>query len=189
MAASTELSSFVTKFYNLWSYGKCARLSVECEAGQAYMNLQLRLPGPHPDQQHGHAPQRPGPPRLRRRERPDQAQELAAAKAATQPKEMSDAAVQDVASTPDRSHTAVQADLLSPARADVAVQAALPVPPKPTVQAAAYSATALLVQDLLQEVGVDQQCVVDHHPQHFPDSQIDTSSCRNILNLPSKTKA
>ena len=47
MAGGLELHSFVSKFLNLWSSGKNAGLAVECQAGQATVNLQLGLPHAH----------------------------------------------------------------------------------------------------------------------------------------------
>ena len=83
-----ELKSFLTKFADLWHSGRNASLSLECEAGEATINLQLRL-GSHPLQQpkHHQGPQylggrRAGPSRLRRRARRAQARVLAAEQAA-----------------------------------------------------------------------------------------------------------
>ena len=42
----------MSKFAHLWHSGKSARFSVECEAGEATVHLQLRLGVPHPHLQH-----------------------------------------------------------------------------------------------------------------------------------------
>ena len=85
-----ELKSFVTKFAELWHSGRNASLALECGAGEATINLQLRL-GSHPlhlqQPQHYQGPQhhlerRVGPSRLRRRARRAQAREVAAEQAA-----------------------------------------------------------------------------------------------------------
>jgi hypothetical protein len=54
MGGPSELNSFVSKFWNLWSSRRTARLAVECQAGQATVNLQLDLglPKHHPLQEH-----------------------------------------------------------------------------------------------------------------------------------------
>ena len=54
MAGPLELNSFVSKFWNLWSSGRNVRLAVECQVGQATVNLQLDLglPQHHPLQEH-----------------------------------------------------------------------------------------------------------------------------------------
>ena len=54
MAGTFELHSFVSKFCNLWSSGRNARLAVEFQAGQATVNLQLDLvlPYDHPQEHH-----------------------------------------------------------------------------------------------------------------------------------------
>ena len=70
MAGPPELFNFVKKFLNLWHSGQNARMSVECEAGQAYVNLHLHLgPADHEKQEHQQPQKRAGPSRLRRRER------------------------------------------------------------------------------------------------------------------------
>ena len=64
------------KFQELWRAGTNARLSIECHAGKAWINLHVQLdqpPGPQP-QQHQ---RRQGPSRVRRRERRKQEHECA----------------------------------------------------------------------------------------------------------------
>ena len=83
MAASAELYSFVSKFAHLWHSGKSARFSVECEAGEATVYLQLRLGVPHPQLQqnqglHQPSARKAGPSCLRRRARCAQAHASAA---------------------------------------------------------------------------------------------------------------
>ena len=117
-----ELKSFVTKFADLWHSGKNASLSLECDNGEATINLQLRL-GSHPLQQPQHhqgsqhrLERRAGPSRLRRRARRAQARELAAERAAA-------AAEQASASSSTRTNNpADQAALTPPPRAEKAVQ-------------------------------------------------------------------
>ena len=72
MAGTFELHSFVSKFCNLWSSGRNARLAVEFQAGQATVNLQLDLvlPYDHPQE---HDEKRVSPSCLRRRARRSQA--------------------------------------------------------------------------------------------------------------------
>ena len=138
MAAPTELSSFVTKFANLWHSGKNACLSLECEAGEAIFNLQLRLQSHHrqPQQVHPHysAERKAGPSRLRRRARRAQARPTAAAEAPTLPSQKPEAAAQANVFTPANSDAAVQA-ASQPDRAVVA----LSVPPVPAAQAGHHS--------------------------------------------------
>ena len=66
----------------LWNAGYNARLTAECWAGKATINLQLTLrditPPPPRAFQVRHQPQRPGPSRLRRRERSAEACSAAA---------------------------------------------------------------------------------------------------------------
>ena len=130
--ADQELYSFMTKLLDLRRAGNNARLTVECQNGKTFINLQLHLnnpPGPaYPRQR-----PRPSPSRLRRRARREQARTTAAAIAA----------VHD---------TAVQVDLpkLYPA-VDVAVQAVLP-PPLPTVDTAVQVVVPALltVEEVIQ---------------------------------------
>ena len=81
MAGHCELLSFLTQLCHLWSSGINARLAVECQAGQATVNLQLDLGLPH-----GHPQERPqqklvGPSRLGRCARRAQARSEAAVNA------------------------------------------------------------------------------------------------------------
>ena len=46
-----KLFNFLTKFYNLWNPGKNARMFLECEAGQAIVNIDLNLGHPKPYQE------------------------------------------------------------------------------------------------------------------------------------------
>ena len=82
MAGNFELQSFLNKFCNLWSSGKSARLAVECQAGQATVNLQLDLGLPHHEHPQEHHQKQVGPSRLRRRARRAQARHQAAVDAA-----------------------------------------------------------------------------------------------------------
>ena len=140
MAGAAELHSFVNKFCNLWSLGKSARLVVECQAGQATVNLQLDL-GHHPvHPQQEHQRKTVTPSRLRRRARRAKARDDAAAnavhateavEAAVQPSKTSSADANAAPSTKDASEeqgdepkdVAVQATENAPLTIDVAVQA------------------------------------------------------------------
>ena len=66
----TEATEIFCKFQELWRAGTNARLSIECHAGKAWINLHVQLnqpppPGPQSKQHH----RRQGPSRVRRRER------------------------------------------------------------------------------------------------------------------------
>ena len=76
-AAMKELFS---KFQHFWRSGKKAHLSVECHAGEAWLQLRVHLPQPH--QQHRQNQRKPGPSRLRRRARRAAARKHAAEEAA-----------------------------------------------------------------------------------------------------------
>ena len=74
----SAMKELFSKFRHFWRSGKDAHLSLECHAGQAWLNLRVHLP----HQPHHHPQQRkPGPSRLRRRAR--RAQARAAAENAT----------------------------------------------------------------------------------------------------------
>ena len=130
-----DVSSFVTKFYNLWHAGKSARLSLECDAGQASVNLNLHLGlHPHPEEPY-HGSRRAGPSRLRRSARRAQARATAAEEAAdvAQSQHESLAAAQTEVLPSLSLNTAVQA---APEKIDVAVQAdSLLLPTHNAVQA------------------------------------------------------
>ena len=67
-----ELNSFVSKFNSLWASGSNASLSIESNAGQAYITLRLSLgdyPGKLNDVNHGAQKKHLSPSKLRRRER------------------------------------------------------------------------------------------------------------------------
>ena len=82
MAGHFELHSFLNKFCNFWSSGRNARLAVECQAGQATVNLQLDLGLPHSHPQEPPQQKRVGPSCLRRLARREQARSEAAVDAA-----------------------------------------------------------------------------------------------------------
>ena len=71
--AGFQLHNFNIKFLQLWNAEHYTRLTVECLACKATINLQLMLgdnpPPPPPACQVRPQPRRPGPSRLRRRER------------------------------------------------------------------------------------------------------------------------
>ena len=122
MASHNELLNFVTKFTHLWNAGKAAHLVIDCKAGEATVSLSLSL-GRHlpttPGQ--GHHQRRPGPSRLRRRERRAHARAEAAANAALS---HSDVAVQAAIPTVDAAVQAVPATAVATGQA--AVQAGPP---------------------------------------------------------------
>ena len=137
MAVTPDLKSFVTKFADLWHSGKNACLSLECEAGEATINLQLRLglhplqPQDHQGPQH-HLARQAGPSRLRRRARRAQARAMAAAAeqsaAAASTKEADTAAVEAVPTRAEEAVKVVPTEAVAKVGekklfADVAVQA------------------------------------------------------------------
>ena len=125
MAGPQEMFNFVTKFQNLWHAGKQARLYIECEAGDASINLQLYL-GHHQHPPQPHQPQRQSPSRLRRRAKRAEAREVAAANAAQAPHvHTTDVATQATVPNIPTTETAVQA---VPNAIEAAVQASVPVP-------------------------------------------------------------
>ena len=163
--AEPELFNFVTKFYNLWHAGKSARLSMECEAGQASLNLQLRL-GPHPHHLHHqepyHGSRKAGPSHLRRSARRAQARATAAeqAAAAAQSPVTYLAAVKAAPSPPV--NAAVQAVISTPEKVDAAVQADIQIfPDTDAVQADESSPVAAGQAGRVQEGLPDDQ----HHPR------------------------
>ena len=83
MAGAVELASFVRKFVNLWQSGRHARLFVEAEAGNAFVNLQVGLGQALPGGGTGH---RGGgqPSKQRRRARRAEARLATAAARATE---------------------------------------------------------------------------------------------------------
>ena len=102
------LTNLLDKFTSTWQAGKDARLFLECHAGQAWMHLHLHLSHPSPVKQHH---RRPGPSRLRRRARREEAR-LAAANAATK----------ETSNKKDTAEVAVQVDKTARVTCD-AVQA------------------------------------------------------------------
>ena len=101
MAGSLEFHSFVSKFLNLWSSGKNARLAVECQAGQATVNLQLELGLPHNHHpQEEHREKRVSPSHLRCCARRAQARAEAAVNAAQATTAAVDAAVEPTNTNP-----------------------------------------------------------------------------------------
>ena len=64
----TEATDIFCKFQELWRAGTNARLSIECHAGKAWINLHVQLNQP-PGPQYQQHQRRQGPSRVRRRER------------------------------------------------------------------------------------------------------------------------
>ena len=129
MAGHFELHSFLNKFCNLWSSGRIARLAVECQAGQATVNLQIDLGLPHGHPQEPPEQKRVGPSRLRRRARREQARSEAAVDAvqATAAEDVAEKQTNDKAApVPTLTGVAVQA---APQVTEAAVQAAGQTPP------------------------------------------------------------
>ena len=67
-----EISTFISKFYQLWHSGHEAHLDLDTKAGQAWVGIRVRLghaPGPLHQQENFHLPQRTrnSPSRQRRR--------------------------------------------------------------------------------------------------------------------------
>ena len=156
-----ELNSFVSKFWNLWSSGRTARLAVECQAGQATVNLQLDLglPQHHPLQEH-HV-KHVSPSRLRRRARRAQARADAAVNAAP------DAAAVDVAVQTNPNTAAEHA-----APQEEAGQAPLAKTMEAAVQAAPKTTVAAVqaVGHGMSPPNVDVAVQADdlQHPRHPP---------------------
>ena len=127
-----EAKQFFQKFQNLWQAGTDARLSLECHAGQVWLNLQVHLlHQPSPSEQHRQPTRRQGPSRLRRLARRAEAR---AAKASA-----TEAAVKVVptesvvnASNPTK-EGAAQASPSPPFQEQAAVQAA-PLQQQPPLQ-------------------------------------------------------
>ena len=77
--ASSELESFVRKFVNLWQYGQDAKLELESEGGEAFVNICVVL-GHGPLGHHHHAVHGGGrPSKQPRRERREEDRRVAAA--------------------------------------------------------------------------------------------------------------
>ena len=117
-----QLSNFLMKFRHEWQAGTDARLVLECHAGKAWINIHQPLGHPPPPPPKPH-PRRPGPSRLRRRARREDAR--AAARAA--PREPLAATAEVAVQThfsPDKSDAAVQANVsLAPTMESPAAQA------------------------------------------------------------------
>ena len=122
MAGHLELHSFVGKFWKLWRTGQNARMSVECQAGKATVNLQLDLGLPHYHHPQQHHEKQVGPSRLRRSARRAQARADAAVNAARATTAAVDAAVQPNNTNPAAVHAATL-------KKDEAQQAAAPTLP------------------------------------------------------------
>ena len=137
MAGHHEVFNFVNKFINLWKTGFEAKLHVESQAGQAWVQLQVGLGA----LQQPHYHRKPGPAQLRRRARRAEARaSQVAAQAADIPPANTDEAVEASAQAekvihPTTAEVAVQVAVNVPS-ADAAVQVALLVPPIPAAQAA-----------------------------------------------------
>ena len=112
----------MSKFLNLWSSGKNARLVVETQAGQATINLQLELGLPH----NHHHPQenhekRVSPSRLRRQARREQARAEAAENAGQAQGE-----TVAVSATENPANTNLAAVDAAPTKKDAAEQVGVP---------------------------------------------------------------
>ena len=131
MAATQDLSSFVSKFVELWHSGREAKLSLSCNAGRISIQLGLET-GHQPPTAPLQKPHRqPGPSRLRRRARRAKeraraaAEEAAAASRMTSPAEQAkkvDAAVQADDEPPATNDVVVVETDTLPAQKDVAEQ-------------------------------------------------------------------
>ena len=137
MTDQTEIFSFVKKYLDLLRSGHDAELSLKCKAGKASLQLNVGLLPPVPQSAFPKR-RRPGPSRLRRRERRAQKRaELQAASidrenvdtSAVQPPVLHPSSVAEEATKglilpPTFAEIAVQA-VLKPSNADAAVQAAV----------------------------------------------------------------
>ena len=79
MTDAAAMQELFANFQQFWRSGKDAHLSMECHAGQAWLQLRVHLPQPHQQQK----PRRPGPSRIRRRARRTEARAVAEIAAAT----------------------------------------------------------------------------------------------------------
>ena len=148
-----ELFDFVTKFYNLWHSGKNARMFLECEAGEAIVNIRLNLGHSQPHQEAAphhhfppHPPRRAGPSRQRRRERRAQARELAAAA--------------DVArSTQPSNHSSLPAEKAVAIPATVQAVIAEPIEPNTADEAETADSTVTVLEQ------------PPDHPHHHPQAR------------------
>ena len=109
-----QLSNFLMKFCHEWQAGADARLVLECHAGKAWINIHQPLGHPPPPPPKPH-PRRPGPSRLCRRARREDARAAARAVPTEPPAVTAEVAVQTDVS-PDKSDANVQASA-SPAPA------------------------------------------------------------------------
>ena len=117
MAATQDLSSFVSKFVELWHSGCEAKLSLSCNAGRISIQLGLETghqPPTAPLQKPHH---QPGPSRLHRRARRADERARAAAEEAAAASRMTSPAEQA-----KKVDAAVQADDEPPATVDVVVE-------------------------------------------------------------------
>ena len=117
MAATQDLSSFVSKFVELWHPGREAKLSLSCYAGRISIQLGLETGHQAPAAPPQKPPRQPGPSRLGRRARRAEeraraaAEEAAAASHPTLPAEQA-----------KKVNEAVQADVEPQATIDVVVE-------------------------------------------------------------------
>ena len=162
MAGHFELHSFLSKFCNLWSSGKSARLAVECQAGQATVNLQLDLGLPHHEHPQEHHQKRVGPSRLRRRARRAQARHQAAV----------DAAQATAADKPSNTNTAA-------AKAAPSVKDASEEDAAPTKEEAAVQAAPQVTEAAVQAAG--------HTPPPTVDIAVQAEVPRHLLHQPPPT--
>ena len=109
MAGPQEFDSFLRKFVNLWQSDFHAKLYVETEAGNAFVNLQLALGQAQPA--HGGGHQAVGGSRQRRRERrAEERQANAVAEEAAAEKDAEDASVAKAAEEAANARAAEEAD-------------------------------------------------------------------------------
>ena len=133
---SDPLTYFLEKFREIWRDSKDARIILECHAGQASISLHHRLPSPPPfspppphrwsQPSPSCQPRKPGPSRLRRRARREEARRAC---------KTAENAVNDISSK-------LNANVAEDATAsDAAVQAADPLPAHKNLNVAAEQAS------------------------------------------------
>jgi hypothetical protein len=163
MAGHFELHSFLSKFCNLWSSGRNARLAVECQAGQATVNLQLDLGLPHHEHPQEDHQKRVSPSRLRRSARRAKARHQAAVDAA------------EATATDKPSNTNTAAAKAAPSVKDASEEDAAPTKEEAAVQAAPQVMEAA-VQAAPLTVDVAVQAEVPRHLLHQPPPHLQAAA-------------
>ena len=108
------LQNIFRNFNICWETGKDARLNLECHAGQVWINFHLNLSHASSSPPKHHPPRKPGPARLRRRARREEARaHVATENVANNATADSIANVAEIATT-GTSETAVEVETPTP---------------------------------------------------------------------------